>query len=158
MGLFGLFGKKEPQKKSRVPAYDARLISKFHNEHKELVARIGMIQKEIDDGALHTRKIKKLLQFLKMELLGHFMEEDIKLYWYLKDYYKDDESALGIVKSFESSIKDIQKEIMHFFDYYSKDEIALDTQFIQKFEKIVEKLSIRVNSEEKNLYTLYVNS
>jgi len=156
MGLFGLFGKKEEKKKSHIPPYDARLIAKFHKEHKNLVSHIGAIQKAMDEGALGTGKVKKLLKSLKMELLGHFMEEDIKLYWYLKDYYKEDENALSIVKSFESSIKEIQKDIMHFFDYYSQDEVALDTEYIQKFEKIVEELSARISSEEENLYTLYM--
>jgi len=156
MGLFGLFGKKEEKKKSHIPPYDSRLIAKFHNEHKTIVSHIGSIQQAMDEGAIGTGKVKKLLKSLKMELLGHFMEEDIKLYWYLKDYYKEDANALEIVKSFESSIKEIQKDIMHFFDYYSRDDVALDSEYIQKFSQIVEELSVRVNSEEENLYTLYV--
>ncbi len=154
MGLFGLFGKKE--KKNHIPPYDASLIVKFHNEHKAVVSHIVAIQKAMDEGAIGTGKVKKLLKSLKMELLGHFMEEDIKLYWYLKDYYKEDPTALEIVKSFEDSIKEIQKDIMHFFDYYSRDDIALDKEYIRKFEQIVEELSVRVNAEEENLYPLYV--
>lgn len=156
MGLFGLFGKKEEKKKSHVPPYDAKLIAKFHKEHKNLVSHIGAIHKAMDGGGLGTGKVKKLLQSLKMELLGHFMEEDIKLYWYLKDYYKENDNALRVVKSFESSIKEIQKDVMYFFDYYSQDEVALDDEYIQKFERIVEALSSRINSEEENLYTLYI--
>jgi len=156
MSIFRLFGAKEEKKKSHIPQYDARLIAKFHNEHKKLVSHIGDIQKAMDDGALGTGKVKKLLKSLKMELLGHFMEEDIKLYWYLKDYYKEEDTALSVVKSFESSIKEIQKDIMHFFDYYSQDEVALDAEYLKKFEQIVEELSVRINSEEENLYTLYI--
>jgi len=156
MGLFGFFEKKI-EKKSHIPPYDSRLIAKFHNEHKSLVSHVGAIQKAMDEGAIGTGKVKKLLKSLKMELLGHFMEEDIKLYWYLKDYYKEDTNSLEIVKSFESSIKEIQKDIMHFFDYYSKDDVALNSEYLQKFNQIVEELSVRINSEEENLYTLYVN-
>jgi len=155
MSLFKWF--KKEKKKSHVPDYDSRLISKFHNEHKSLVSHIGEIQKAMDEGSIGTGKVKKLLKSLKMELLGHFMEEDIKLYWYLKDYYKEDVNSLEIVKSFESSIKEIQKDIMHFFDYYSKDDIELNNEYLQKFNYIVEELSVRVNSEEENLYTLYVD-
>ena len=155
MSLFNWF--KEEKKKSHVPAYDARLIKKFHKEHKNIVSHIGKIQKAMDEGAIGTGKVKKLLKSLKMELLGHFMEEDIKLYWYLKDYYKEDVNALEIVKSFESSIKEIQKNIMHFFDYYSKDDVILDSEYLLKFTQIIEDLSIRVHSEEENLYTLYVD-
>ena len=156
MGLFGFFEKKTKQK-SHIPPYDSRLIAKFHNEHKTIVAHIGSVQKAMDEGAIGTGKVKKLLKSLKMELLGHFMEEDIKLYWYMKDYYKEDENALDIVKSYEKSIKEIQKDIMKFFDYYSKDDVPLDEGYVKKFGEIVEELSVRVNSEEENLYTLYVD-
>jgi iron-sulfur cluster repair protein YtfE (RIC family) len=155
MGLFGLFEKKA-KKKSHVPEYDARLIPKFHHEHKELIAHIGKIHGAMDQGALGTGQVKKLLKSLKMELLGHFMEEDIKLYWYLKEYYKEEPTALSIVRSFEESIKEIQKDIMHFFDYYSRDDVALDDEYIKQFTQIVDELSIRINSEEENLYPLYV--
>jgi len=156
MSLFGLFNNKV-KKKSHIPPYDTKLITKFHKEHKSLVLHIGDIQQAMDEGAIGTGKVKKLLKSLKMELLGHFMEEDIKLYWYMKDYYKEDKDALYIVKTFESSIKEIQKDIMHFFDYYSQDAIVLDTEYIQKFNKIVAELSVRVTSEEENLYTLYMD-
>jgi len=157
MSLFGLFGRKKEKKRSNVPPYDPKLIAKFHKAHQKLVSRIGDIQKAIDEGSLGTAKVKRLLKSLKVELLGHFMEEDIKLYWYLKDYYKEDANALNIVKTFESTIKEIQKDVMQFFDYYSQDTVALDNEFVQKFEKIVEDLSVRIHSEEENLYTLYID-
>ena len=91
-----------------------------------------------------------------MRLLGHFMEEDIKLYWYMKDYYKEDENAFDIIKSFENSIKEIQNDVLHFFDYYARDDIPLDTEYEKKFKQIVSELSDRVASEEENLYTLYL--
>ena len=156
MALFGLFEKKV-KKKSHIPPYDSRLIAKFHNEHKAIVSHIGSVQQAMDEGAIGTGKVKKLLKSLKMELLGHFMEEDIKLYWYMKDYYKEDADVLDIVKSYEQSIKEIQKDIMKFFDYYSHDDVLLDEGYVKKFGEIVEELSVRVDSEEENLYTLYVD-
>ncbi len=157
MGFFGLFNNKDKkvEKKSRVPAYDAKLISKFHKDHEGLVEQIGKIQEEMNKVHPDSAKIKKLLKSLRMQLLGHFMEEDIKLYWYLKDYYKDEAASFSVVKQFEESIKGIQKEVMRFFDYYSLDKTELDREFEIKFEDIVTELSARIASEESNLYTLY---
>jgi predicted secreted protein len=90
-----------------------------------------------------------------MEILGHFMEEDIRLYWYLKDFYKNEKSVLSIVNTFESSIKEIQKDVMYFLEFYAKEEAKLDTEFVQKFEDIVKKLDARLQSEETSLYSLY---
>jgi hypothetical protein len=149
--FFGLFKKEE--KKSRVPKYDSKLIDKFLSDHKKLVQRIGDIQKSIDTK--NIKKAKQHLNQLRMEMLGHFMEEDIRLYWYLKDFYKDEKSVLTIVNTFESSIKTIQKDVMNFLEYYAKDETALDAEFIQKFEDIVKKLDARLQSEETSLYSLY---
>ncbi len=149
--FFGLFKKEE--KKSRVPKYDPKLIDKFLSDHKKLVQRIGDIQKAIDTK--NIQKTKQYLNQLRMEMLGHFMEEDIRLYWYLKDFYKDEESVLTIVNAFESSIKGIQKDVMNFLEYYAKEETDLDGEFIQKFEDIVKKLDARLQSEETSLYSLY---
>ena len=154
MGFFSDFFKKK--KKSHIPEYDSGLIAKFHNEHKKLVDHIGEIQKVMDAGAIGTGKVKKLLKSFKMELLGHFMEEDIKLYWYLKNYYKEDELSLSVVKEFEDSIKKIQKDVMHFFDHYSLNDVPLDKEFEATFKEIVDALSSRIASEEENLYTLYL--
>ena len=156
MGLFGLFGKKNNEaKKSRIPVYEKKLIPKFHKDHEKLVAQVGLIQKEIEKEYPQADKLRKLLKSLRIQLLGHFMEEDIKLYWYLKDYYKDDTHSFAVVKEFESSIKDIQKEVMRFFDHYSAEDAIFSKEFEKQFSEIVEVLAARISSEEDNLYTLY---
>jgi len=153
--FFDLFNKKE-EKKSHIPKYDPKLIGKFHKDHDAIRADIEKIQKAMDQGAIGTGIVKNALKHLRMRLLGHFMEEDIKLYWYMKDYYKEDENAFDIIKSFENSIKEIQNDVLHFFDYYARDDIPLDTEYEKKFKQIVSELSDRVASEEENLYTLYL--
>lgn len=156
MGFFSSLFKKE--KRSHVPPYDRRLISKFHHEHEKLVEHIGEIQKAMELGTLGKSRVKELLKSFKMELLGHFMEEDIKLYWYLKEYYKEDQLSFSVVKEFEDSIKKIQKDVMHFFDHYSMDNVELDEEFKTIFHTIVEELSSRIEAEEENLYPLYISN
>ena len=148
------FLKKEKKKKSPVPDYDAKLIKKFHKDHKKLVMHIENINKAFQ--ANNIVKAKQSLQKLKMEMLGHFMEEDIKLYWYMKHYYKDSEHTISTIKIFEESIKKIQKDVVAFLDYYSQETIALDKTFEKEFNSIIDALSTRIATEESNLYTLYI--
>lgn len=89
-------------------------------------------------------------------MLGHFMEEDIKLYWYMKHYYKDSEHTINTIKTFEESIKKIQKDVVAFLDYYSQETIMLDETFEKEFNSIIDALSTRIVTEESNLYTLYI--
>lgn len=154
MGLLGLFGKKENKKKSPIPEYDAKLIKKFHKDHEKLTGHVANILKAVDNN--ETVKAKQELKKLKMDMLGHFMEEDIKLYWYLKDHYKDSSSTIETIKMFEESIKQIQKDVVAFLDHYVNENIPLNDTFKREFENIVHALSTRMETEETNLYTLYI--
>jgi hypothetical protein len=153
--FFGLFDFGKHKKSKHTPDYDPHLIDKFIKEHKELVSYIGSIQEAMDQGASATGIVKNYLKHLRMQLLGHFMEEDIKLYWYMKEYYKEDPTAYDIVITYEESIKAIQKDILKFFEHYSRDDVKLDAEYRRKFRQIVSELSDRVKSEEEHLYTLY---
>ena len=149
--MFGFLRKK---KNSRIPDYNAKLISNFHKDHELLVKQIGEIKKALESS--NTSKAKKGLRKLKMKILGHFMQEDIQLYWYLKDYYSDLESTSETIKMFEDSIKVIQKDVIKFLDYYSQDNIALDMTFNKRFDEIIEALATRIATEESSLYPLYM--
>jgi len=151
--MFGFF-KKEKKKKSPVPDYDGKLIKKFHKDHEKLVQHITNIKKAVETN--HPEKAKQGLKQLKMEMLGHFMEEDIKLYWYLKDRYKDSPDTIETIKMFEESIKKIQKEVVAFIDHYARDDIKFDMVFDKEFSGIIDALSTRIATEESSLYTLYV--
>lgn len=148
--MFKIFKKSE----KTTLAYDSKLISKFHKDHDDLVAHIMDIQKALNDNK--EREAKQFLKQLRMRILGHFMEEDIKLYWYLKKYYSEHHKISQIITMFEKSIKDIQKEVIDFLDYYLQETQKLDMYFKEKFSEIIQTLSSRIQTEESNLYTLYV--
>ena len=142
------------QKKKNDLPYDAKLIKKFHKDHKKLVATAIKISKKIE--AEEHDKIKPLLKQLKLEILGHFMEEDIKLYRYLKKYYANSEESMALINTFEESIKAIQKDVISFLDNYTQENSTLDTNFKKRFHTIVNDLGNRIETEENSLYTLYI--
>jgi len=148
--MFGFF-----KSEKKVITFDSKLIDKFCKDHEELVNHIIKIQKAVADNK-EEKKVKQFLKQLRIRLLGHFMEEDIKLYWYLRKYYSNHEDISQIIMMFEDSIKEIQKEVIEFFDYYLQEAQRLDMRFEEKFSEIVQILSSRIQTEEANLYTLYV--
>jgi regulator of sigma D len=148
--MFDFFSKKD----QNGPKYDNKLIKKFHKDHEKLVKTITKIVKSLEKK--EDKKSKALLKQLKIEILGHFMEEDIKLYRYLKKYYATAPDTMELVKHFESSIKTIQKDVINFLDTYTQENKTLDKAFETKFYAIVDELGNRIKTEENNLYTLYL--
>ncbi|WP_457746724.1 hemerythrin domain-containing protein [Sulfurimonas sp.] len=147
------FLKKSNKKDKNMPDYESGLIKKFHKDHKKLIKHIGNIQNAVKAGK--DAKAKGYLQDLKVEMLSHFMEEDIKLYWYLKSYYKDVDGAMQTIHMFEESIKKIQRSVIDFLDKYAESARPLDATFKQGFDEIVTALATRITTEEESLYTLY---
>ena len=141
-------------KNSRGLDFDSKLIKKFHKDHEKLVKTITKISENLEQNK--EKKAKTLLKQLKIEILGHFMEEDIKLYRYLKKYYAESTDTMALVKNFETSIKTIQRDVIDFLDTYTQEESTLDENFKKKFYAIVDELGTRIETEEQSLYTLYV--
>jgi len=140
--------------KKRREAINISLTQKFQKDHKDLVSQITSITKAVSEDKIH--KAKQELKKFKLAILGHFMEEDIKLYWYLKNYYKDYETTMDTIEEFEKSMKVVQRDLLHFLDYYSREDIKIDYTFDRKFDSIVDFLSKRIETEENTLYTLYI--
>ncbi len=150
--MFNLFNKDK--KDSNTLKYDKKLISKFHKDHLKLLELIRTTNEAIETG--NIKKSKKYLIKLRMAILEHFMEEDIKLYCYLKRYYKKDPDTLNTVEMFEETIKDIQRDVLSFLSRYSKEEVELDGLFQRKFLATVKEFAVRIKTEESKLYTLYI--
>ena len=147
-----MFGFKKKQKDFR-PEYDKKLVKQLQKEHLALFKKVHKI--EIALFKKNVTKTKLELQQLKNATLEHFVQEDIKLYWYLKTLYKDDAQTLEKIQIFEESIKDIQVTVIKFFEHYTKKDTALDDTFKEDFNGVVKALVNRIETEEKNLYPLY---
>lgn len=145
--------KFKKEKKTTV-AYNSKLIQKFEKDHKKIVQLAGKVFQAIEEK--NPKKVQDSLKMLKVSLLGHFMEEDTALYQYLKEYYKDNATVYELILEFHSSIKEIQQNLLEFLNKYTKQGARYDATFEKSFNEIVEALGARVESEETNLYTLYI--
>jgi len=150
--FFGFFRKKESEEDGS-PCYDNRLIERFAQDHRQLADAVKRIENSWNRG--DWGKTIKLLKRMEKAVLDHFMQEDLKLYWYLRKYYADDPAQLATIRFFEDSIKPIQKEVVLFFDRYTRKDAILDETFKKNFDSIVRELSRRIEAEEAQLYPLY---
>jgi hypothetical protein len=147
--MLSFLKKKDPG----VFQYDSKIIKNFHKDHEKLIKSIAKISQYIEKD--DKKKVKNLLKQFKTTILHHFMEEDIKLYRYLKKYYCDSHETLAIIKNFETGIKVIQKDIINFLDYYTQDNTILNHEFKEQFHTVINNLEERIRTEEKSLYPLY---
>ena len=148
--MFSFFKKK---KKKVGPEFDKKLIKRLQIDHIKLVNQISKI--ETAYAQENEKNIKRELQILRSLTFDHFMEEDLKLYWYLKTFYKEQPITLEEIKYFEESLKDIQVAVINFLDQYLKQDVLLNSIFKNDFDEIVQALANRIKTEEKNLYPLY---
>jgi len=132
-------------------SYDKNLIKEFKKDHKKLVKILTKIVHEKD-----ATTIKQLFIVFRTEILGHLLSEDIRLYKYLREYYKNNQNTLKLILEYEQSIKDIQKAVLNFIEFYTKNNVKFDDLFKTKLNSIIEALLSRIETEEKNLYSLYV--
>ncbi len=150
--MFSFFRKKK--KSDDIVEYNPNLIEKFCKDHKKLVATVTKVFQELKKQDVIA--IRNSLKSLRLGIIGHFMEEDISLYRYLENYYKDDKNTLKLIMAFETSIKEIQQTVLAFLDKYISDKADYDRIFEARFKNIVTALATRIEAEENNLYTLYI--
>jgi len=131
--------------------YDKNLIKGFKKEHKKLVSTLTKIINEKNE-----KKIKKLFIIFRTDLLGHLLSEDVRLYKYLREHYKNNQNTLTLILEYEESIKGIQKVVLSFINFYMQPNARFDNIFKTKLNDIVGALLSRIETEENNLYTLYV--
>ena len=148
--MFWFFKKK---KKKFGPEFDKKLIQQLEKDHKKLLNQVDKIETAYSKN--NEKTIKKELKTLKYIIIEHFRKEDIKLYWYLKILHKDNCQTVKEIKYFENSIKDIHVAVIGFLNYYTEQNILLNSTFKNEFDKIVHALANRIQTEEKNLYSLY---
>jgi len=134
--------------------YETKLIKKFHKDHEKLIKLLTKIATAVEKS--EDKKVRALLSQFKVEILSHFMEEDIKLYRYLKKYYEENEEKKATIMLFQDGIKTIQSDIINFLDSYIKEDKEFDKVFQDRFKDIINAFGERIKTEESKLYPLYI--
>jgi len=100
---------------------------------------------------------RTVLQQFKSLLIAHLLKEAIKLYIYLRQKLRDDESTYRLVTGYKSEMDGISRVAMAFVDEYSaKPAENIDFALLgTRLKEIGQVLGDRIRREEAELYPLY---
>lgn len=135
--------------------YYSDLVDEMVDDHRALLAAYGDLVKTA--GAKDASGFKFLLLKFKSLLVAHLLKEAVKLYIYLRQKLKGDESAYSLVTSYKSEMDGISRIAMAFVDEYTaKPAHQIDFhQLTLQLREIGLVLGDRIRREESELYPLY---
>lgn len=163
--MFKIFKKKEEDRPFNVAAgktapgsgiqYSPKLIKELEDDHKALVNLYKEAANAIErrDGAALRRNLGQL----KDSLTGHLLKENLKLYAYMNHCYRNDAEGVDLIKGFRNDMTQIGKVVFNFLSKYTAPGAKFDLAFKKEFDAIGEALVRRIESEEKQLYPLYMS-
>ena len=131
------------------------LIPELMDDHRQLLQTFGDLVRAADahDGAA----FKRTLASFKSLLVAHLLKEAVKLYIYLRQNFKGDDVAYGLVTGYKKEMDGIGRVAMDFIDtYVDTPEHAIDFPVLQStLNEIGKVLADRIRREEAALYPLY---
>lgn len=136
--------------------YDPNLLPALLADHVALVALYGRMWDEGFEKKNYV-KLANILSEFKSLFQGHLLKENVRFYVYLEQSLGADRHTLAVVKEFRTDMNDIANAVIGFCKRYSKGSFtpAMETQFKKDYTAIGEALTRRVQSEERDLYSLY---
>lgn len=135
--------------------YDANLISEMLEDHRALLAVYGSLAKSVE--ARNEKNFYLHIGELKILLVAHLLKEAVKLYIYLKQRLKEDESAYLLVTAYKNEMDKISWVLMKLINDYSVRSLdGIDyAQLSVRIKEIGWLLGDRIRREECELYPLY---
>lgn len=145
-----------PKPGATTIAYDPNLIAALEADHSKLVELYGKMWDEGFEKKNYV-KLARILAEFKSLFQGHLLKENVRFYVYLEQSLGKDNHTLAVVKEFRTDMNDIANAVIGFCKRYSKGAFtaAMEAQFKKDYTAVGEALTRRVQSEERDLYSLY---
>lgn len=164
--MFGQGGEDKDAGTPELPAatphrvgYDPKLIDALLNDHARLGAvfeRIGKAGEAGDYG-----EARKLLAHFKSSLQAHILTENVRFYAYIEALTADDHENARIMHEFRRDMNAIARQVVDFVKKYQASDFASRTErekFAKDYATVGGLLEHRLDSEENDLYPLYVSN
>lgn len=164
MGLISrLVGAKEIKStrslKAAVPsggiAYDAGLVDKLKDDHKDLIRIFSAMQAAVRE--VRFGDIPHLLSQFKHDLQLHLAAENVRFYVYVQQHVAQGTETAEFIARVRREMNDIARDVMKFIDANMAEPPTNATvvKFGAELEQIGAVLVRRVEKEESQLYSLY---
>ena len=137
-----------------IPFYP-KLIEHLEMDHQHLL----LLYTDINSSVEHNKyeRISEQLNTFKNDFKAHLNAENIKFYGYLEQRLKDQSQEFMSLRHFRKEMRSIERTVIKFLDHWIEYGIKADnlTTFKTEYNAIGAALIKRIESEEKELYTLY---
>ena len=162
--MFGQGGENESTKTLEPPpatprriGYDPKLVDALLDDHARLGAMFARVGKASEEGSYDD--VRKLLIHFKSSLQAHILTENVRFYTYVEALAADDQEKTRIMHEFRRDMNAIARQVVNFVKKYQASDFASHTereQFRRDYATVGGLLEQRLDSEESNLYPLYV--
>lgn len=163
--MFSFFWKrkKKKQKISEATApgtgirYHPELVEELHQDHQNLLNLFGEIQKA--HQARDYESLSRRMSEFSSEFRGHLLKENVQLYTYLQHVLANDSENAALMRDLRGEMHDISKAVSRFVKKYAGNEewdATRHEQFGKELEATGKVLTKRIQTEEKQLYPLYM--
>lgn len=137
-----------------IPFYPS-LINHLEMDHKHLLDLYTQIAHTLSSKE-YQLITTQLLDF-KAALKDHLESENIKFYGYLEQSLKHQTQQFTALRHFRKEMRSIERTVIKFLDYWIENGVDRFSahQFESEYQTIGAALVKRIESEEKELYTMY---
>jgi regulator of sigma D len=137
-----------------IPFYP-KLIDHLEMDHQHLLLLYTDINSSLEQKKYAL--IPGQLHIFKNDLKAHLDTENIKFYGYLEQRLKDQSEEFISLRRFRKEMRAIERTVIKFLDHWIEYGVQADSlnEFKTEYNAIGAALIKRIESEEKELYTLY---
>ena len=137
-----------------IPYYP-KLVDHLEMDHQQLLNLYTNVGATLDLEAYQL--IPGQLNKFKEDFKAHLDAENIKFYGYLEQSLKDKSEEFQSLRRFRKEMRTIERTVIKFLDHWITDGISSEShqEFKAQYDAIGSALVKRIESEEKELYTLY---
>ena len=135
--------------------YESGLIEQLEKDHVVLLKLLQSVQHAFKQK--NSKKTNKKLKKFKKVFLSHLIQENLKLYIYLKHSFEKRSDEHLKVKEFRREMRKISKYIIKFLDK-NRDKVKNKKEreeFKKDLKRVYITLKSRLKREEKELFPLY---
>lgn len=136
--------------------YHPELMQQFAGHHASLRKLFAAIESDAERD--NFKGAAASLEAFRRVLMAHLLEENLKLYTYLRKCLINDDASAHIVRDMKKEMGAIGTQVMAFLDGYINTGItsANKHQFLADLTAVGAALADRLEREETTLYTLYM--
>jgi len=135
--------------------YNPDLIAELEQDHRDLLQLYTETLESFNNKEL--KKVSEKLERLRIDLQGHLITENVRLYVYLDHIFEGDEINAELIHGFRVEMDRIGRNAMKLLRKYEslQENSELAASFEEDFSQIGKTLGERIKKEEQVLYPLY---